>query len=1101
MRQPHPDSEEALENATINLFAQLGWETANCYSEEIGEINTLGRVTRDEVVLVPKLRSALEKLNPDLPTAAIQLAIEEITRSRSTLSLENANREIYQLLKAGVKVTFKDDDDEEKLETVQIIDWNTPDNNNFFLASQFWVTGEIYTRRTDLIGFINGLPLVFIELKAHHKRLELAYKKNLSDYKQTIPQLFYYNAFIILSNGSKSRISSLTASWEHFAEWKKINSEGESGIISLDTIIRGTCNKSHLLDIVENFIFFSTAKGSLVKIVAKNHQFLGVNNAIQAVRKIEENQGKLGVFWHTQGSGKSYSMVFFSQKILRKLTGNWTFLIITDREDLDDQIYKNFAYAGAVTEPEKEVRANSAEHLKLLLQEDHRYVFTLIQKFRIEKGFTYPQLSDRSDIIVIADEAHRSQYDTFALNMRNALPNAAFIGFTGTPLMSGEEATRREFGDYISIYNFRQSIEDGATVPLYYENRIPELQLANDDLNDDMQRVVENAMLDDAQEQNLERQCARQYQLIVRDDRLEKIAADIVTHFLGRGYQGKAMVVAIDRFTAVKMYNKVQHYWQQHLNQLKAELATSTKSEFERKQLQRQIRYIESTDMAVIVSQSQGEVEAFNNKGLDITPHRQRLVKESPALDEKFKDPDNPLRIVFVCAMWITGFDAPSCSTIYLDKPMRNHTLMQTIARANRVFEQKVNGLIVDYIGVFRDLQQALAIYGSASGGGVTEGDTPVKDKSALVEQLREAISEATEFCSNRGIDFNQLETTQDAFARTRIWDDAVEAILSSNSPHKENLKQNPQSQQTTAADIVNGINSQKSDKGDRTLHNLGDDAKTTYFSLVNNVTRLYKAILPDTAANEFSRTQALLERLAEKIRLEIPDADVSDVMEEVGEILDGSITAGEFVIPANPRQLIDLSQLNLEQLQAKFNTGYQHTEAEKLKGTITHKLQRMVQLNKTRINYLEKFQKMIDEYNADSRNVEWFFNQLIAFAQDLKTEDKRAIAETITEEELAVFDLLTPSEINLSKQEESVVKQVAKELLKTLKQEKLVLDWRKRQQTRAGVEVVIKDILDKLPQSYSAELYDKKCREIYQHIYESYTGRGRSIYGTGEKM
>lgn len=1063
MRRPHPDSEESLENSTMKLFAQLGWKTANCYSEEVGEISTLGRVTKDEVVLVPKLRTALEKLNPDLPTEAIQLAIEELTSSRSTLSLENANREIYQLLKAGVKVKFKDANEEEKLETVQVIDWKNPSNNDFFLASQFWVTGEIYTRRADLIGFINGLPLVFIELKAHHQRLEQAYKKNLRDYKQTIPQLFYYNAFIILSNGSKSRISSLTASWEHFAEWKKINSEGETGIISLDTIIRGTCEPNRLLDIIENFIFFSTAKGSLVKIVAKNHQFLGVNNAIQAVENIKQNQGKLGVFWHTQGSGKSYSMVFFSQKILRKLTGNWTFLIITDREDLDHQIYKNFAYTGAVTEPEKQVRAKNGEHLKQLLQADHRYLFTLIQKFHNEKGQTYPKLSDRSDIIVIADEAHRSQYDIFALNMRTALPNAAFIGFTGTPLMAGEEATRREFGDYISIYNFRQSIEDGATVPLYYENRIPELQLTNNDLNDDIQRLVEDAMLDEEQEQNLERQCSRQYQLIVRDDRLEKIAADIVTHFLGRGYQGKAMVVSIDRFTAVKMYNKVQHYWQQNLNQLKAELAQSTKSEFEQKQLQRKIRYIESTDMAVIVSQSQGEVEAFNNKGLDITPHRQRLVKESPPLDEKFKDPDNPLRIVFVCAMWIVGFDAPSCSTIYLDKPMRNHTLMQTIARANRVFQQKVNGLIVDYIGVFRDLQQALAIYGSTSGGGVTEGDTPVKDKSALVEQLKAEISEATEFCTNQGIDLDRLATTQEAFARTRVWDDAVEAIL------------------------------------------INDDSKRTYFSLTGNVTRLYKAILPDTAANEFSQTQAILEKLAAKIRLEVPENDISQVMEEVAEILDDSISAGQFVIPSssreldprklNPRQLIDLNQLDFDALQAKFNTGYQHTEAEKLKGVINRKLQQMVEQNKTRINYLDKFQQMIDEYNAGSHNIEYFFNELIKFAQDLNAEDKRAISENLTEEELAIFDLLTKPQIELNKQEESIVKQIARELLETLKKEKLVLDWRKRPETKAGVEVAIKDILDKLPESYSVELYDQKCKDILKHIYESYTEAGRSIY------
>ncbi|MBK1987188.1 type I restriction endonuclease subunit R [Sphaerospermopsis aphanizomenoides BCCUSP55] len=1053
MRYPHPDSEQALENATIKLFSELGWNTANCYNEEIGINGTLGRETRDEVVLLPKLRTALTTINPDLPNEAVELAIEELTRSRSTLSLENANKEIYQLLKTGVKVSFKDVNHEEIKETVKVIDWNTPSNNDFFLASQFWITSDIYKRRADLIGFINGLPLVFIELKANHKRLELAYKNNLQDYKRTIPQLFWYNAVIILSNGSKSRIGSLTASWEHYSEWKKINSEGEEGIISLDTIIKGTCDKTRLLDLIENFIFFYTAKGKLVKIVAKNHQFLGVNSAIEAVKDIKNNQGKLGVFWHTQGSGKSYSMVFFSQKILRKLIGNWTFLIVTDREDLNQQIYKNFAYSGVVTAPEKEVRAKNAEHLKQLLKADHRYIFTLIQKFRTEKGETYPLLSDRSDIIVIADEAHRSQYDIYALNMRKALSNAAFIGFTGTPLMAGEEKTREEFGNYISIYNFRQSVEDNATVPLYYENRIPELQLTNDELNEDVYRIIDNAMLDEEEEQNLERQCARQYQLITRNDRLEVIAADIVTHFLNRGYKGKAMVVSIDRFTAVKMYNKVQDYWQQHLTKLKTELATSNISEFEQKRLSKQIRYVEETDMAVIISQSQGEIEAFQKKSLDITPHRQRMVKESPALDEKFKDVDNPLRIVFVCAMWITGFDVPSCSTIYLDKPMYNHTLMQTIARANRVFKDKNNGLIVDYIGVFRDLQQALAIYGSAAGGGIQEGDTPVKNKSALVGQLRTAITEALVFCQNKGIDFQKLENIQDGFLNTKFWKDAVDAIL------------------------------------------VNDDAKRNYFSIVNNVTQLYKAILPDIAASEFTKNQALLTRLANTIRLEVSNIDVSEVVEKVEELLDDSITAGHFIITNHPSQLVNLNDLDFAALQAQFNTGYQRTIAEKLKGNINKNLQKMVYLNRTRVNYLEKFQQMIDEYNSGSRTVQWFFHELMNFAQELKTEDKRAIANKLTEEELAIFDLLTKPEINLTTEEELEVKQVARELLATLKKEKLVLDWRKRQQTRAGVEVTINDMLDKLPQSYSIEVYEKKCLEVYQHIYESYLGQGSSIY------
>ncbi|MFN5857682.1 MAG: type I restriction endonuclease subunit R [Pseudanabaenaceae cyanobacterium] len=1054
-KAPHPDSEEALENAAIAVFQQLGWTTANCFHEIVHATNsTLGRNSKDEVVLVSKLLPALQRLNPNLPDEALQLAIEEITNSRNSLSLVNANQEIYQLLKSGVKVRFRDENNAENRETVKIIDWNNPSNNDFFLDSQFWITGETYTRRADLIGFVNGIPLVFIELKAHHQKLENAYYNNLKDYKASIPQLFWYNALIILSNGSKSKISSLTAEYSHFSEWKKINSEGEEGIISLDTMIRGTCDPNKLLDYIENFAIFNNSGGTTSKIIAKNHQFLGVNNAIEAVSQISHNQGKLGIFWHTQGSGKSYSMVFFAQKILRKLLGNWTFIIITDREDLDSQIYKNFAYSGAVTEPETDVRADSAEHLKQLLQEDHRYIFTLIQKFRVEKGTTYPKLSDRSNIIVMADEAHRSQYDTFALNMRNAMPNAAFIGFTGTPLISGEEKTREVFGDYVSIYNFKQSVEDGATVPLFYENRIPELQLTNKDLNGDMAQIIETATLDDEAEKKLERQCKREYQLIVRDDRLEKIAADLVTHFLGRGYQGKAMFIAIDRFTALKMYNKVKHYWQIYLDNLKTQVNQPNISEFEIKKLSKQIRYIEETDMAVVISPSQNEIEAFQKKGLDITPHRKRLVNESPTLEEKFKDANNPLRIVFVCAMWITGFDVPNCSTIYLDKPIRNHSLMQAIARANRVYEGKGNGLIVDYIGVFRDLQNALSIYGSSAGGGIDDGDTPVKAKSALVEQLRMAIGEALEFCKSKNIDLIQLDTTQDPFSRTKLWDEAVNALADEAS-------------------------------------------QRNYFALVNNVNSLYKSVLPDTAANEFANTRFLLDRLADKIRQEIAETDISEVLEEVNELLDNSIMAGEFIIHGqNP--IIDITKIDfkvdVEALKAKFNSGYQQTAIAKLQSNISQNLQQMVQVNRTRMNYLEKFQKMIDEYNSGSRNQEIFFRELIKFHEELTIEEKRKLAENLTDEELVIFDLLTKPELELTKQERQDVKNVAKELLETLKQNKLVLDWRKRQQTKAEVEITIKDILDQLPRRYTVEIYEQKCQEVYQHIYESYSGTEKSI-------
>jgi type I restriction enzyme R subunit len=1041
------DGEGTLELNTIELFDRMRWEVADCYYETFGEDGTLGRETSAQVVLECRLRAAITKLNSSLSAAVLSLAVTEIVKDRSLLSSVRANQEIYQLLKDGVKVTFRTVDDEEAMEVVSIINWETPENNDFFLASQFWISGDYGRKRADLLGFVNGIPLVFIELKASHKALENAYKHNLSDYKSTVPQLFWFNAAVILSNGSKSKIGSMTSGWEHFAEWKKIDDEGEEGVVSLETIVRGVCDKTRLLDLVENFTIFSEAKGETAKLVAKNHQFLGVNRALKAVEEIKRNQGKIGVFWHTQGSGKSYSMVFFSQKVLRKLTGNWTFLIVTDREDLDGQIYKNFALTGAVIEKEEHVRAQSAEHLKRLLDsEDHRYLFTLIQKFRTEGGEAYPKLSDRSDIIVITDEAHRSQYDTFALNMRNALPNAAFIGFTGTPLMAGEERTKEVFGDYISVYNFKQSIDDGNTVPLYYENRIPELQLVNENLAEDIAEIVDNADLDDDQQAKLEREFAREYHLVTREDRLEKIAEDLVAHYSGRGVLAKAMVISIDKATAVRMYNKVQKHWKERLTEMRKAIKVADAAD--RPELESRLSYFEKTDMAVVVSQSQNEIEEFKNKGLDIATHRKRMVKED--LETKFKNPDDPLRIVFVCAMWITGFDVPSCSTIYLDKPMKNHTLMQTIARANRVWQEKQNGLIVDYVGIFRDLQKALAIYGATA----TEGEMPIKDKDELVRLLNDAIQKALVFSQEHGVElYKILKAT--GFEREKLKDDAVAAFV------------------------------------------LTDDIRRQFLGLVGDVERLFKSLLPDPAANQFGPMRKILAVIGEKIRCEIGIPDISGVLEQMEDVLDASIATESYVIrpSATEANHIDLSQIDFDRLRQQFNTGRKAIEAQKLRTQLAVKVAKMVQLNKTRMNFLEEFQRMIDEYNSGAANIETFFARLMAFTQRLSEEDKRAISEELTEEELTIFDLLTKPDPVLTKAEEREVKKVAKELLLKLKHEKLILDWKKKQATRAAVRYTIETVLDELPRTYTPEIYQTKCDVVYQHVFDSYAGRGGGYY------
>ena len=1037
--------DELVEQPAIKLLAELGWETVDALNEFADASSSLGRETKSEVILTTRLRPVLVRLNPDAPPEAIEQAVEELSRDRSSMSSVAANKEIYHLLKNGVRTTVIDHESNEEIpEIVQVIDWEHPTNNDFLLCSQFSVTGEMHTRRPDLIGFVNGLPLVFIELKAVHRRLEAAYKDNLRDYKDTIPQLFWANALIILSNGSKSRMGSMTAGWEHLAEWKKVDNEEEQGQVSLETMLRGVCEPRRLLDLVENFILFKEEPGGMVKLVAKNHQFLGVNKALQALTDRRERDSRLGVFWHTQGSGKSVSMIFFAQKVQRKLPGNWSFVVVTDRKELDKQIYKNFRSAGAVTEDE--THAESSANLRQLLSEDHRYIFTLIHKFREAE-----EVSSRADIIVITDEAHRSQYDTLALNMRTALPNAAFMAFTGTPLIQGEEKTKEVFGEYISIYNFQQSVRDGATVPLYYENRIPALQLINEDFNEDVEKILEEAALDEAQEKKLERVLGTEYHLITRDERLEAIAQDVVTHFTGRGFPGKAMVICIDKATTVRMYDKVCAHWAAIIEALRTECDAA--QDVAKDRLQQRIDWMLETDMAVVVSQGQNEIADLNDKGLDIRPHRRRMVAED--METKFKDPDDPFRLVFVCAMWMTGFDVPSCSTLYLDKPMRNHTLMQAIARANRVYPGKTSGLILDYVGVFRNLEKALAIYSV----GDSSDTSPVEDKSALVVMLRQAMEETRNLCLNLGVYLSAIHAAVD-LGRIKLLDDAVEALVTS------------------------------------------DATKRRFLDCANQVKRLYKAILPDPRAQEFVTEAKPVQVIAEKIRALVPPADISQVMQGMEDLLDQSIategyTIGYDIPPYDIGKSIDLSSIDFEELAKKFNRGHKRTEIEKLKGLIGKKLEVMVRLNRTRMDYMNKFQAMIDAYNAGSLNAEEFFQELRIFANSLNKEEQRKVSEQLSEEELTIFDLLTKPEIKMSDADKNKVKAISRDLLNKLKAEKLVLDWRKRQQTRAAVLITIRDLLEEnLPPAFTP-VFEQKTSAVYRHVYDAYYGTEQSIYAT----
>lgn len=1053
---PHAYTEDQLvEQPAIGLFAEIGWLTMSAMDETFGPTGTLKRETPGEVVLMSRLHEALQRQNPALPLEAITSAVDELTRDRSAMTLEAANREVYLLLREGIPVSVPDRDSiGQEPGRVQLIDWAHPTNNDFLLVSQFSVTGALYTCRPDLVAFVNGLPLVVIEFKKPGVPPRAAFDDNLTHYKAQVPSLLWYNAFLIASNGTDSRIGSITAEWDRFFEWKRIEREDEPRRVSLEVIIRGTCDRSRLLDLTENFTLFSEHKTGLVKVIAQNHQYLGVNNAIDSMLAARTSgHGRGGVFWQTQGSGKSFAMVFFAQKVHRKVAGNWTFVVVTDRVELDDQIAKTFKATGAISETEgDECHAASGAKLRTLLRGNHRYVFTLIQKFQSPE-----MLSDRHDVIVLTDEAHRSQYDTLAMNMRAALPKAMFLAFTGTPLIAGEERTKDVFGDYVSVYDFQQSVEDGATVPLFYENRTPELQLVNPDLNEEIYDLVEAAELDPEQEAKLQRELSRQYHILTRDDRLETVAKDIVRHFLGRGFVGKAMVVSIDKATALKMYDKVRAHWTAEQQRAETEslrlyaITDRTPAVLAAaRELTERLEVLKTTEMALIVSPSQNEIPQMKALGLNIEPHRKRMRESDPGLDERFKDPADSLRLVFVCAMWLTGFDAPSCSTVYIDKPMRNHTLMQTIARANRVFPGKHSGVIVDYANVFASLEKALAIYGAGTGG-----TNPVQNKAKLVAALRTALSAANDFCAASGVSLSDIEhVSTGTLERLDRFDAAVNALISPDARRRD------------------------------------------FLGHARVVETLYRAVKPDPVAFEFIGQVACLSELADAIRTKVnPDpVDVSAVMKGIGELLDTSITGTS--MPASASAALDLSKIDFVALAKRFKQSKtKNTDLEVLRAAVRAQLERLIRLNKTRADYAEKFEELIESYNNGSRNVEELYQELLALSRTLNGEQERHVREHMSEEELVIFDLLTRPAPELSSEEAAEVKKVARVLLKSLKQ-LLVISWRDKAAARSQVRLAIEDVLEAgLPSAYGKGLYEQKCSALFEHVYESYRERDSSIY------
>ncbi|MFA7013487.1 MAG: type I restriction endonuclease subunit R [Desulfobacterales bacterium] len=1059
------------------LEQELGWETVYAYNNEnFGPDSLLGRKSDREVVLTRTLRAKIEELNPLLPATAYDDDVRQIVAVSASQTLAAANREKYELIRGCVQVAFRNDKGELVRERLRVFDFDAPENNHFLCVRELWVRGDLYRRRADIVGFVNGLPLLFMELKNVSRDIRAAYEQNFLDYKDTVPHLFHHNAFVVLANGVDAKLGSLTSRFEHFHEWKRL-AENQPGVVAMETLLKGVCAKANFLDLVENFIVFDDSAGESRKILARNHQYLGVNRAIEAVRDRKHRDGKLGVFWHTQGSGKSYSMVLFTRKVHRILGGNFTFLILTDRDDLDTQIYKTFAGCGVVDNDRDPCRAASGEHLTQLLAQHKSHVFSLIQKFNqtVVEGEAYTR---RDDLIVITDEAHRTQYGTLALNMRNALPNASYIGFTGTPLFKDDEITRRVFGDYVSTYDFQRAVEDKATVPLYYDARGDKLGVAVGDLNERIAEKLEELETGNIDvEQRLEQELKRDYHIITAGKRLDQVARDFVRHYSTAWETGKAMLVCIDKITCVRMHKLIEFYWNERIGELEAQLPTATDEQDEQYR-RRQIEWMRQTRMAVVVSEEQGEVEKFRKWELDITSHR-RLIKEGIdlpeamrkqpqfrnmqrlSLDDAFKAEEHPFRVAIVCAMWLTGFDVPSLSTLYLDKPLKAHTLMQAIARANRVNEGKNNGMIVDYCGILKNLRKALATFagtgddGRGGDGGETE---PAKPDEELLADLREAIAFVRAFLEERSASLDGI-VRQTGFARNA-------AILAAKEAANEN-----------------------------------DETRKRFEVMCRAVFTKFKACITIEGVNNCRGDYDAINIVYKSLQQDRERADITDIIRQLHQVVDEAIETQPNRIGEN-RDGFDISKIDFDRLRREFERSTaKRTTVQNLKTAIEQRLQRLLQQNPLRTDFQRHYEEIVAEYNRekDRATIEKTFEALLLIISEMDDEESRAVREGLDEESLAVFDLLKKPD--LTHGDIKRIKAVAVDLLETLKAEKLRIDhWRDKEATRDAVRLAIRDFLWSESSGLPVEKYtddDVRIRadEIYKHVYRVYPTLPSTFY------
>ena len=1048
-------NEAMVEDAALEWFGQLGYAIGHglqlAPDEPAAERDSFG-----DVVLVGRLRAAIQRLNPGIPAEAREEALRKVVRV-GTPALTQTNRAFHRMLRDGVPVEYRRPDGSIAGDHVRLVDFDDMRANDFFAVNQFTVIEGQHNRRPDIVVFVNGLPLGLIELKNasdEDATIWSAYAQ-LQTYKAEIASLLHYNAALVVSDGLQARMGSVTANQEWFKVWRTIDGEGDAPktALELEVLVRGVFERQRFLDLLHHFIVFEEDpdSGALHKIIAGYHQFHAVNAAVEETvracgtaqegvareaagtywagrqRGGKPGDRRAGVVWHTQGSGKSFSMLFFAARVvLHPAMQNPTLVVLTDRNDLDNQLFDQFKRCADIL-GQTPVQASGRENLRALLNRASGGVlFTTIHKFMPEKGEAMPELSARQNIVVIADEAHRSQYGFggkvnqmtgemsygFASNLRDALPNASFIGFTGTPIEKTDANTRAVFGDYISIYDIQRSVADKATVPIYYESRISKLRLneaALPKLDEEFEEITEGEEL--TRKEQLKSKWAALEALVGDPKRMALVAADLIAHFEKRleAMNGKAMIVTMSRRIAVDLYNA--------LIALRPEWASAKDDDAER----------EKGEACVVKVVMTGSAD----DGPDWQPHIRNKEKRR-TLANRFKDARDPFRIVIVRDMWLTGFDAPCLHTMYADKPMQGHGLMQAIARVNRVFRDKPGGLVVDYLGLADQLKKALAVY-TESGG---QGD-PTFDTAQAIAVMLEKHGIACNLM--HGFKWNKW-TSGKPTERLQLIPAGLEHILAQ------------------------------------------EDGKQRWVQVVTELSRAFALCAASDEAAEirddvsfFQALQAALNKQVSHNRNTPEQIDaairqlVSKAITTEGQVIDVFTAAG---LPKP-----DIGILSDQFLAEVRGLKHKNVAAELLEKLLKDELKVRSKRNLvlSRV-FSEKLKMTLNAYHNRAISTMQVIEELIKLAKELDAATKRGEDLGLTEDEIAFYDALSANDSAVQAMGDDKLKLIAAELITKVKKS-VTIDWTLRESARARIKVMVKRILNK--HGYPPDLQEEAVKTV----------------------